>query len=75
MTKLNKDIARETNTTIRDRGKERLLTMTVKVGSGQYGDYIELRPKGVSNPTYTVTVKEIWGYAESKKIKAAGLGS
>ena len=73
MTKLNKDVARETNTTIRDRGKERLLTMTVKVGSGQYGDYIELRPKGVS-VSYTVTVKEMWGYAECKAIKAAGMG-
>jgi len=74
MTKLNKDIARETNTTIRDRGKERLLTMTVKAGGNQYGDYIELRPKGCQH-SYTVTVKEMWSFAEAKAIRAAGLGS
>ena len=60
MTKLNKDVARETSTQIRDRGKDRVLCVTLKKGNDKYGgDYLELRPKATSIK-YTVTVQEIY---------------
>ena len=70
MTKLNKDVARETNTEIRDRGKTRLLCITHRKG-GSHGDYIEVRPKG-TQVKYTVTMKEVWGLCETKAMRAAG---
>jgi hypothetical protein len=71
MTKLNKDVARETNTEIRDRGKNRLLCITMCKGGGA-GDYLELRPKG-TQVKYTLTAKELWDMAQQKAIRAAGL--
>ena len=71
MTKLTKDVERLTNTEIRDRGKTRPLVVTLKVGSGKYGDYMELRPKGTA-VVYTVTMKEIWSFGQQKAIKAMG---
>jgi hypothetical protein len=73
MTRLTKSVARLTNTEIRDRGRTRPLVVTLKAGSGQYGDYLEVRPKGTS-VVYTVTMKEIWGMAQERAIKRAGLG-
>jgi hypothetical protein len=60
MTKLTKDVARETSTQIRDRGKDRMLCVTLKRGNDKYGgDCLELRPKSTSIK-YTVSLQEIY---------------
>jgi hypothetical protein len=62
MTKLTKDISRETSTVIRDtKGVERVLTITVKAGDD--GDVIILRPKSCSVDTLSVSLKDIWKLA------------
>ena len=69
MTKLNKDVARETNTEIKDRGKNRFACITLRGGS--HGDSIELRLKG-TQVKYTVTVREVWELGRQKAMRAAG---
>jgi hypothetical protein len=72
MTKLNKDVSRESNTIIRDRGKDRILCVTLKKGNEKYGDFIELRPKG-TQVKYTVTMEELYSLGQAKIIRSHGL--
>lgn len=62
MTKLTKEIARETGVEILDsRGKTRLLTVTLEPGAD--GGRIVLRPKGCTVDTYAVSLADVWKLA------------
>lgn len=68
MTKLKGRVARETNTTIQDRGHKRALMLDVVAGNDGSSDAIELRPKA-TDFKLRITVADLWSILETRFAK------